>query len=337
MAIKMLVFDVRDCEREFFESEKFDNFEIKLYQNCLNEESVKKIPQEELDGAMVISVFLDSNLTEEVINSFKNLRIISTRSSSTEHINKHFAISKNIDVVNVENYSYKTSAQFTIGMMIALVRNFKPLSQFVEKGETIDFTGHDISKLTLGVIGTGATGAEVCRIAEAIGMKVLAYDVIEKQELKTRTDTKYTDLETLLKESDIVSIHIPYSMESRNLITKKELDKMKCSAYLINIARSGIVNLKDLRDALKNKKIKGAGLDIRTCDSVNQNCRKFASKLNLECYEETNVIKELSKLPNVIITPHVAYKTADVIEYILRTSIRGVLDCIKGGSMFKAC
>ncbi|MBO6088308.1 hypothetical protein J6P92_08205 [bacterium] len=337
MAIKMLVFDVRDCEREFFESEKFENFEIKLYSNCLNEESVKKIPQEELDSAMVISVFLDSNLTEDVINSFRNLRIISTRSSSIEHINKHVTTLKNIDVVNVENYSFKTSAQFTIGLMIALVRNFKPLSQFVEKGETIDFTGYDISKLTLGVIGTGATGAEVCRIAEAIGMKVLAYDIVEKQELKTQTGTQYTDLQTLLKVSDVVTIHLPYSMESKNLITKRELDMMKCSAYLINIARSGIVNLKDLRDALKNKKIQGAGLDIRTCDSVNPNCRKFASKVNLECYEETNIIKELAKMPNVIITPHVAYKTADVLEYILHTSIRGVLDCIKGGSSFKAC
>lgn len=333
----MLVFDVRDCEREFFESEKFENFEIKLYSNCLNEESVKKIPQEELDSAMVISVFLDSNLTEDVINSFRNLRIISTRSSSIEHINKHVTTLKNIDVVNVENYSFKTSAQFTIGLMIALVRNFKPLSQFVEKGETIDFTGYDISKLTLGVIGTGATGAEVCRIAEAIGMKVLAYDIVEKQELKTQTGTQYTDLQTLLKVSDVVTIHLPYSMESKNLITKRELDMMKCSAYLINIARSGIVNLKDLRDALKNKKIQGAGLDIRTCDSVNPNCRKFASKVNLECYEETNIIKELAKMPNVIITPHVAYKTADVLEYILHTSIRGVLDCIKGGSSFKAC
>lgn len=337
MAIKMLVFDVRDCEREFFENEKFENFEIKLYPYCLNEESVKKIPQGELDSAMVISVFLDSNLTEDVINSFKNLRIISTRSSSIEHINKHVTALKNIDVVNVENFSYKTSAQFTIGLMIALVRNFKPLSQFVEKGETIDFTGYDISKLTLGVIGTGATGAEVCRIAEAIGMKVLAYDIVEKQELKTQTDTQYTDLETLLRKSDIVTIHLPYSMDSKNLITKREFDMMKCSAYLINIARSGIVNLKDLRDALKNGKIQGAGLDIRTCDSVNPNCRRFASKVNLECYEETNIIKELAKMPNVIITPHVAYKTADVIEYIMRTSIMGVLDCIKGGSSFKAC
>ena len=221
--------------------------------------------------------------------------------------------------------------------MIALVRNIIPLSQFVEKGETIDFTGHDISKLTLGVIGTGATGAEVCRIAEAIGMKVLAYDVVEKQEIKIKTDTQYTDLKTLLKVSDIVTIHIPYSMDSKNLITKKELDMMKCSAYIINVARSGIINLRDLQDALKNKKIRGAALDIRTCESVNANCRKFASKINLECYEETNIIKDMAKMSNVIITPHVAYKTADVIEYILRTSITGVLDCIKGGSSFKAC
>ena len=337
MAIKMLVFDIRDCEREFFENEKFDNFDIKLYPFCLNDESVKKIPQNELESAMVISVFLDSSLTEEVINSFKNLRIISTRSSSIDHINKHACALKNIDIVNVEGYSHKTSAQFAIGLMIALVRNIIPLSRFIENGQTIDYTGYDISKLTLGAIGTGATGAEICRIAEGIGMKVLAYDVFERQELKVKTDAQYTDLETLLKNSDIVTVHLPYNVDSRNLITEKELNMMKCTSYLINVSKAGIVNLRDLHKALKNKKIKGAGLDIRTCDSVNQNCRKFASKVNLECYEETNIIKELAKLPNVIVTPYVAYKTEDVIEYILRMSIRGVLDCIKGGSMFKAC
>ena len=161
MAIKMLVFDVRECEREFFENEKIENFEIKLYPECLTEELIKNIPQEELDSTMVISVFLDSEVTENVINSFKNLRIISTRSSDISHINKRAAHAKNIDIINVEGYSTKTAAQFTIMLMIALVRNLIPMSRFLESGENVDFTGRDISKLTLGVIGTSATGAEV--------------------------------------------------------------------------------------------------------------------------------------------------------------------------------
>lgn len=339
MAIKMLVFDVRDCEREFFKEKHCESFEIKLFSECLNDESVKNIPQEDLDSTAVISVFLDSNITENVINSFKNLRIIATRTSSIEHINRVAAAKKNIDIVNVEGYSSKTAAQFAIGLMIALVRNIIPLSKFIENGEIVDYTGFDISKLTIGVIGTGATGKEVCKIAQGIGMKTLAYDIVEKQEILNKTNAEYVDFETLLKNSDIVTIHLPYTMESKNLISKNELDLMKKSAYLINISRAEIVNIKDLYEAIKNNNIQGAALDIRTCDSVNPKCKQFAEKTNttLDCYEETKIIKELSKFPNVIITPHIAYKTADVLEYIAKTSIVGVLDCIKGGTKYRAC
>lgn len=339
MAIKMLVFDVRECEREIFENEEFQNFDIKLFQECLNDESVKNLSEEELNETMAISVFLDSEVTENVINSFKNLRIISTRSSSVEHINKKAAINKNIDIVNVEGYSSRTAAQFTIGLMIALVRNLIPLSKFIEKHEMVDYTGFDISKLTIGVIGTGATGAEVCKITQGIGMRTLAYDVVEKQELLNKTDAQYVDFETLLKKSDIVTIHLPYNMESRNLITEKEINMMKNDAYLINISRSEIVNMQDLYKAIKECRLKGAALDIRTCDSVNSKCLQYSKRANvtLDCYEETKIVTELSKLPNVIITPHVAYKTADVMEYILKTSIKGVLDCIKGGFSYRAC
>ena len=339
MAIKMLVFDVRNCEKELFNIPDCENFDIKFYSECLNDESIKQIPQEELDSAMAISVFVDSQISENVINSFKNLRIISTRSSSIEHINKKAAADKNIDIVNVEGYSSKTAAQFTIGLMIALVRNIIPLSKFLEKGEIFDYTGYDISKLTIGVIGTGATGAEVCKIAQGIGMQTLAYDVVEKQELLNKTNAEYVDFETLLKKSDIVTIHLPFNMESKNLISKPQFQMMKKSAYIINISKAEIVNIKDLYNAIKSKEIKGAALDIKTCDSVNPMCKKFGEKIhkNLDCYEETKILKELSKLPNIIITPQVAYKTTDVLEYILKSSIHGVLDCIKGGNKFKAC
>lgn len=339
MSVKMLVFDVRDCEREIFENEEFQNFDLVLFKECLNENTVKNLSQADLNDTMAISVFLDSEITENVINSFKNLRIISTRSSSIEHINKNAAVKKNIDVVNVEGYSSKTAAQFTIGLMIALVRNLIPLSKSFENGEIIDFTGRDISGLTLGVIGTGMTGACVCKMAHAFDMNVIAYDIVEKNELKHNTDTKYVDFETLLKESDIITLHVPYTLDTKNLITKKEINMMKDGVYLINTSKAQIVNLKDLYDALKSSKIKGAALDIRICNAVNKNCIKLQEELKttFECVNEAEMVSKLSRLSNVILTPHVAYKTADVMEYILKTSITGIRDCIKGGTKFRAC
>lgn len=335
----MLVFDVKDFEKHYFLKNNIENFDITLYPECLNENTVKNLTQEELDNTMAISVFIDSDITESVINSFKNLRIISTRSSTTDHINKKAAEHKNISIVNVEKYSYKPAAQFTMCLITALVRCLIPASKTVEQGRTLDYTGYDLSKMTLGVVGTGLTGAEVCKIAQAIGMKVLAYDIFEKQELLNNTEAQYVDLETLLKESDIVSVHIPYTTESRNLITKNQLDQMKKSAYLVNTSKSGIVNLTDLYNALKNKQIRGAALDIKVCNSVNPRCAKFENDMhiNLECYEETKIIKKLTEMQNVIITPFIAHNTEDVLEYILNTSIRGILDCIKGGSAFRVC
>lgn len=339
MSVKILVFDVRDFEREIFENEDLQNFDLVLFEECLNEETVKNIPADCLENATAISVFLDSEVTENVINAFKNLRIISTRSSSIEHINKNAAMNKNIDIVNVEDYSSKTAAQFTIGLMIALTRNLIPLSKSIETGKIIDFTGYDISKLTLGVIGTGMTGACVCKMAHGLGMNVKAYDIIEKNELKNTTDTQYVDMETLLRESDIITLHVPYTNESKNLITKKEFDIMKNSAYIINTSKSKVINMKDLYEALLNKRIKGAALDIRICSNVNPKCKNLENKLNtkFECIEEAEIVKKMSLMPNVIITPQVAYKTADVLEYILKTSITGIRDCIKGGTKFRAC
>lgn len=339
MALKMSIFDVRDCEKDILNSTDFQNIDFTLHEECLNEDTIKLLSKDELENTVAISVFLDSEITEDVINSFKNLRIISTRSSSIDHINKNAALNKNIDIVNVENYSSKTAAQFTIGLIIALVRNLIPLSKFVELGETIDFTGYDISMMTLGIIGTGSTGACVCKMAQALGMKVFAYDIFEKRELSNNTDIEYVDLNTLLEKSDVVTIHIPYTLENKNLITKKELDLMKDSAYLINTSKSKIVNLNDLYNALKLGNLRGAALDIRTCNVINPKCYKLQEDLhtNLECLEEAEIVNKLSKMPNVILTPHIAYKTADVMEYILKTSITGIRDCIKGGTKYRAC
>ena len=336
MAIKMLIFDFRDSEKKFFENNKFEDFDITFFKESLNEESVKKLTDEQLEQTAIISVFIDSEITEFVINQFKNLRTISTRSTGIDHINHKICVDKNIDVINVSNYGEKSVAQYTIGLIIALVRKIIPASSWVfNKDTAIDFTGHDISAMTIGVVGTGAIGASVCKLAKSIGMRVLAYDVIQKQELKEYAE--YVDFDNIIREADVLTLHLPYTGDNKNMIAVSEFSKMKKQAYLINTSRGEIVDIFALYDALISGEIAGCGLDVLPCETFCFKCKNLESNLDstMYCMKEAETVEKLAQLPNVIITPHIAYETQEAIDYLLKMTFRGIQDCIQGGSMFK--
>lgn len=340
MAIKTLVFDYRDEEKEFFGTHELENFEITFYSNSLNDETVKEIPQEILDSTSVISVFVNSDVNENVINSFKNLRIISTRSTGIDHIDKQTADEKNIAVINVERYGTKSVAQYTFGLILALIRKIIPASNYFLSGEknlSENFTGRDLSTLTLGVVGTGNIGIAVCRLAGAFGMKILAYDLIEKQEAVNNFNITYTGLNTLLKESDIITLHLPYTKDSYRMFSSEQFKLMKSSAYLVNTSRKEIVNTKDLYEAVSKGLIAGTALDVVFCKDKNFDCGNLSTQAyeNLQCFEEEQILKELAKLPDVIITPHIAYDTQDAVDYILEVTFIAISDCIKGGNSYR--
>lgn len=339
MAINMLVFEYRDSEKKFFADNKFDNFNIMFYSECLNEDFLKTLPQDVIDNANIISVFINSEVTEKVINSFKNLRIISTRSTGYDHINIDRARQRNIAVVNVENYGATSVAQFTMGILIALVRKIIPAASCIKNVKEYsvnEFSGRDISKLTLGVIGTGAIGAAVCRAARCFKMNVAACDLTERKELADEDGISYMSQEDLLKTSDIVSLHIPYTGNNYHMIGKDQFDIMKDGAFLINTSRGEMIDLPAMYEALEHKKLSGAALDVLTCESINFGCKNLAEKLNsapMDCLNEAIYVGKLAKFDNVIITPHIAYDTQDSVDYILDKTMRAVMNVINGGKV----
>lgn len=339
MTIKMLMFDYRDSEKNFIKNKNLENFDITFFSESLNEDTVKTIDPGLLEQTNVISVFIDSEVSKEVIDAFKNLRIISTRSTGINHINHKAAMDKNIDVINVQSYGATSVAQYTIGLMIALIRKIIPASQYVLTKEKSchSFVGRDISKLTIGIIGTGSIGASVCRLAHALGMKILTYDLVERKELCNEIPIEYTNLETLIKKSDIVTLHLPFTGENYHMISTPQLEFMKPSAYLINTSRGEILDTAALYKAIVENKIQGAALDVVSCETYSFKCNQFARRLgeDMTCMKEAELVNKLSKMPNVIITPHIAYETQDAIEYLLEMSFRGILDTVKGGNEFK--
>ena len=212
MACKMLFFDYRKPEEHFFKKHKLENFDIKFFEESLNESTLSLLTEEDFENTMIISVFISSTIDERIISKFKNLRVISTRSTGYDHICINSCVEKNVTLLNVDSYGSIAVAQFTLGVIIMLVRNIFPAIKAV-KDKSFEFgnlCGRDLNSLTLGVIGTGAIGSSVCKYAHAFGMKILAYDVVQKKELISDADVKYVEMDELLKRSDIVTLHFPY-------------------------------------------------------------------------------------------------------------------------------
>lgn len=332
MACKMLFFDYRESEEEFFKQNKLDNYEIKFFKESLNELTVSNLSEDDLENTMIISVFSSSKIDDSVVSKFKNLRIISTRSTGHDHIDINCCIQKNIALINVDSYGTKAVAQYVLGMMIQLVR--KICLSCKSNGNPLipkNFCGHDLDKLTLGIIGTGTVGASLCKYAYCIGMNILGYDINPNRELVDVFEVEYVHLDDLLKLSDIVVLLIPYVNEDYHKLSYEEFKKMKQGSIFINVSRGEFVDNEALLEIAKTGKFKGIGLDVTSCPNNSALDGSQKDVTDMDCINTYEPIKELSKLPNVLITPQIAYDTQESVDYILKTTFEGLGDFLQGG------
>ena len=325
MLIKMLIFDYKQTEQDFFKKTKLNNYDIHFFEESLNETTVENLPDHLKAETTVISVFVTSTINEQVLKNFPNLKILSTRSTGYDHIKTEDCCKRNILVINVENYGNKAVVQYTFGLILNLIRKItiaeRDLKAF--KFEYNNYVGRELDKLTLGVVGTGAIGKELCKVANIFGMKILAYDLNQDEEFAQKYNIEYTDKNSLLKNSDIITLHIPLTENTREFISKKEFAIMKSSAYLINTSRGELINTEDLYEAITTDNLAGAALDVTECESIAFTTKNITTKIknsNPECIRKVILTRRLAQLDNVIVTPHVAYSTKDSIDRILSTT-----------------
>lgn len=333
MACKMLFFDYRESEQKFFEENCFENYEIKFFKESLNESTLSLLSEDDFEKTMIISVFITSTVSSEIISKFKNLRVISTRSTGYDHICINSCRNKNIALINVDSYGSTAVSQFTMGLIIMLVRNLKKILDS-KQDESImyqNFCGRDLNNLTLGIIGTGSIGAGVCKIAHCAGMNILAYDIRPKTELVSDCDVQYVDMDALLANADIVSLHLPYMLENYHMFSSEQFEKMKDGSYFINVSRGELVDTDALLEYMKRGKFKGVGLDVVACSGVESANEDNREKSSVSCMQISNSVRELAKFPNVIITPHIAYDTQEAVDYILNETFKSISDFITGG------
>lgn len=232
-------------------------------------------------------------MNADVINGCKNLKMLSVAFTGVDHIAMDACKANGVLVSNCAGYSTAAVADLVFGMIIALYRNMIPCNDVVRKEGIKDgLVGFELEGKKFGVIGTGAIGLRTAAIANAFGCQVLAYS-------RTKKDIPgitYVDMDTLLSSCDIVSLHTPLNSDTRGLIGKEELAKMKPSAILINTSRGPVVDSAALADALNNGRLAGAGIDV------------FET--------EPPIAKDhpLLTAKNVIATPHVAFATKEALE-----------------------
>ena len=239
-------------------------------------------------------------MNEEILRGAKKLKLICLTATGTNNIDFKYTKERGISVANVKGYSTQSVVQHTFALLFYVYEKLAYYDHYVKSGEytrsdifsNFEVKFHELYGKTFGIIGLGEIGQGVAKIAELFGCKVVYYSTSGKN---NNTDYERVDLPTLLRESDVVSIHAPLNEVTQDLIREAELAMMKSDAILLNLGRGPIVNQEALAEALLNKSIGGAGLDV----------------LAVEPMLPDNPLLKVQDSTRLIITPHIAWATVE--------------------------
>ncbi|OGL54280.1 hypothetical protein A3K55_02480, partial [Candidatus Shapirobacteria bacterium RBG_13_44_7] len=314
---KIAFFGVKSWEREAIEKEiiNLDTAGVGIF----TEEVQDNL---ELAGKYeIISTFIGSKMDAGVLGKLPNLKMIATRSTGVDHIDVKECQKRGIKVANVPVYGSNTVAEYTMALLLAVAKKIVVAHQSVEEGEFSPegLTGVDIEGKTLGVIGVGKIGQNVVRLGRALGMRVVAVERSRDEGLAKKLHFKYVDLETLLKESDFVTLHVPYLTETHHLINKKNIKLMKKGSFLINTSRGPVIETEAIIWALDNKVLAGAGLDVTEeedkVENISMVMNKRPTKDDLQEILSYHLLRDRD---DVVFTPHNAFNTKEAIERIVK-------------------
>ena len=307
--IKVAVLDdYQNAFRQIVDTEKYkDKFDFKVFNNPFVDEKEAII---ELDDVEALFIMRERTpMTKSLIEALPKLKYIMTSGMRNNAIDLETAKKKNIIVCGTE-INANPAAEITWALILGLYRNMKQEIDNMFQGYWQSTIGFELKGKLIGLIGLGKIGTQVAKIAKAFGMEVCAWS--ENLNLSHANEIGVLPMskEDLLKNSDIISIHLVLGERYKNLITKKELDMMKKTSFLINTSRGAIINEKDLVEALKDEKIAGAGLDVFDTEPLPQD-------------------HKLRFLPNTLLLPHIGYVTAENYSKFYLQMIENLNSCLK--------
>lgn len=289
----------------------FEEFgEITVYPRTADEaQTIKRISDADI-------VLLNKvPITKAVMDACPNIKLICCLATGYNVVDTETAKSKGIPVCNVPAYSTKSVTQFTIGLLLELCHQIGHHSQMVHEGAWErcpnfcfwDTPQMELAGKTMGIIGYGQIGQSVGAVADALGMRVIAYSRSKRPGVKA----EYADLDTLLAQSDVISLHCPLFPETTGLINADAIAKMKDGAILLNTSRGPVIDEQAVADALKSGKLRGAAMDVVSTEPIDPN-------------------NPLLTAPNCIITPHMAWAPIEARQRILDITVQNIRGYLSG-------
>ncbi|WP_276366602.1 2-hydroxyacid dehydrogenase [Chryseolinea sp. H1M3-3] len=269
-------------------------------------------------GMDAISIFVNDDASAPVLQKLKETGVnyIALRSAGFNHVDLKEAKRLGIRLARVPDYSPAAIAEHTVALMLVLNRKLiKANTRVHDMNFSLDgLTGFDMSGKTVGILGTGKIGSVVARIMHGFNCHILAYDPYENEELKNKYNVRYTDYQTLFKQSDIITLHLPLTPESKYIINKENIESMKTGAMLINTSRGGLVDTKEVIKALKSGKIGSFGIDVYEEEGG------LFFEDHSDIILQDDVIARLMTFQNVMITSHQAFLTHEALVKIAETT-----------------
>lgn len=281
-----------------------------IFREAFTSKNAKKFKDAE-----VLCVMISSDLSAKNLKKCPNLKLIVTRTVGYDHIDLKYTKQHKIPVCHVPDYGSHVIAEHVFALLLASVRNVIKGEESTNKCKFSwkGFRGMALKGKTLGVVGTGKIGMDVCRIASlGFGMNVIAFDIQKNRKLARKFKFKYVKkLDEIWKKSDVISLHVPLFPKTRHMINKTTIKKMKNGVVLINTARGGLIDTKALIQAIKACKFSDVALDV------------------IEHEENLKKDKKLLTLPGVIITPHIAFYADDSMQCMYKEAIESIKRFIK--------
>jgi D-3-phosphoglycerate dehydrogenase len=263
------------------------------------------------DADVVVNIRAHARVTKRVVTACPRLRLVSVWGTGTDHIDLTACRARGITVTNTPGVNAHAVAEHTMALMLAVMRRIPAMDADVRAGRWPRGMLVQLEGKTLGLIGLGAIGRRVAALAAAFGMRVLAATFGPDSGRAAAAGARHVTIEELLRESDVVSLHLRLSEKSASYLNRERLGLMKPTAYLINTARAGLVDRSALIDGLRDGRIAGAGLDV--------------------FHEEPIAPGDpLLALPNVVLTPHNAGTTQEVVDAGLRRAVENVERFLQG-------
>ncbi len=318
---KVVMFDTKAYDKIWFEECNRGRFDIHYFESKLNEETVQLA-----QGADAICAFVNDDLNRNVIAKIEEMGIglVAMRCAGYSNVDYKSGNGR-VKFVRVPAYSPYAVAEFAMGLLLTLNRKIhKAYNRTKEYNFNINgLTGMDLYGKTAGVIGTGKIGKIFISICRGFGMRVLAYDVYPDK----NADYEYVDLDTLFRESDIISLHCPLTEQTKYIINEEAIKKMKSHTILVNTSRGGLCESQALFNALKEKRLGGAALDVYEEEA------EWFFEDHSERGIQDDTLALLTAMPNVLITSHQAFLTEEALKNIAEVTLQNMEDYFAGRNL----